>query len=264
MTQQVLDEVDNADALADETEVVAVELHPRAIRWMHWFNFPILSVMIWSGLRIYWSFDFTRVPGEFGDNNLLPNLFYEAADLDRSLARGLSFHLSFGWLFVINGLFYVIYLAFSKEWKHIVPRLSDLKNIKGTMMHEVGMNDEMPDHGQYNVMQQLAYTTVIVMSAIIVATGFALFKPTQLWWLTRAFGGYETARAIHFLMTAGLVGFFFIHIFQVARAGFENFWAMITGYKIEKVPASVSESTTESNDTFETAEITKEEELTNV
>jgi hypothetical protein len=23
--------------------------HPRAIRWMHWINFPVLVVMIWSG-----------------------------------------------------------------------------------------------------------------------------------------------------------------------------------------------------------------------
>lgn len=155
-----------------DTARVAVEVHPRAIRWMHWLNFPILSVMIWSGLRIYWSFDFTRVPGEFGDNNLFPNVFYEQLELDRSLAKGLSFHLSFGWLLVLNGIAYVLYLAFSKEWKHIVPRLADLKNIPATMLHEVGLRKEKPLHGQYNVMQQLAYTTVIIMAAIIVATGF--------------------------------------------------------------------------------------------
>src|ERR1051326_664357 len=27
--------------------------HPLAIRWFHWINFPILFVMIWSGLLIY-------------------------------------------------------------------------------------------------------------------------------------------------------------------------------------------------------------------
>ena len=30
------------------------EKHPRAIRWMHWINFPVLFTMIWSGLLIYW------------------------------------------------------------------------------------------------------------------------------------------------------------------------------------------------------------------
>jgi DMSO/TMAO reductase YedYZ molybdopterin-dependent catalytic subunit len=31
--------------------------HPRAIRWMHWLNVPLLVIMIWSGLRIYWAND---------------------------------------------------------------------------------------------------------------------------------------------------------------------------------------------------------------
>ena len=31
--------------------------HPRAIRWMHWINAPLLTIMIWSGLLIYWAND---------------------------------------------------------------------------------------------------------------------------------------------------------------------------------------------------------------
>ena len=34
-----------------------VHKHPLAIRWFHWLNFPILTVMIWSGLLIYWAYD---------------------------------------------------------------------------------------------------------------------------------------------------------------------------------------------------------------
>ena len=29
--------------------------HPLAIRWMHWINFPVLTVMVWSGVMIYWA-----------------------------------------------------------------------------------------------------------------------------------------------------------------------------------------------------------------
>ena len=29
--------------------------HPLAIRWLHWLNFPLLGMMIWSGLLIYWA-----------------------------------------------------------------------------------------------------------------------------------------------------------------------------------------------------------------
>ena len=30
--------------------------HPLAIRWFHWLNFPLLAVMIWSGILIYWAY----------------------------------------------------------------------------------------------------------------------------------------------------------------------------------------------------------------
>lgn len=220
-----------AETVAVEAETVAVEVHPLATRLLHWFHFPILMVMIWSGLRIYWSFDFTRVVGEFGDNNLIPNDFYETLNLDRKLARGLAFHFSFGWLFVATGVAYVLYLIWSKEWRHIVPRVSDLRNFGGTLLHDLGLRKEAPPHGQYNVIQQLAYSFILVVGAVIVLTGFAIFKPTQLWWLTAAFGGYEMARGIHFVMTALLCGFFLLHIVQVARSGFGNFWSMVSGYK---------------------------------
>ena len=37
------------------------EKHPLAIRWFHWVSFPLLSLMIWSGLLIYWANDVYRV-----------------------------------------------------------------------------------------------------------------------------------------------------------------------------------------------------------
>jgi hypothetical protein len=35
--------------------------HPLAIRWFHWINFPVLMIMIWSGLLIYWANDVYRL-----------------------------------------------------------------------------------------------------------------------------------------------------------------------------------------------------------
>ena len=113
----------------------------------------------------------------------------------------------------------------------------------------MGLRKEEPARDtQYNVIQQIAYTSVLIMAAIVVATGFALFKPTQLWWLTAAFGGYETARAIHLVMTFALVSFFLVHIVQVARSGFANFWSMITGFELisaKDVPKELQESDSE-------------------
>nr|MDQ2732266.1 thiosulfate reductase [Armatimonadota bacterium] len=48
-------------------------------------------------------------------------------------------------------------------------------------------------------------------------------------------GGYGMARFIHFWLTIGYVVFFLIHVVQVAKTGWNNFRAMITGYEV--VPA---------------------------
>ena len=50
--------------------------------------------------------------------------------------------------------------------------------------------------------------------------------------LCMMFGGYKMARIIHFALTIGYVLFFLIHIFQVIRAGWNNFRAMVTGFEV--------------------------------
>ena len=66
------------------------------------------------------------------------------------------------------------------------------------------------------------------------ASGFAIYKPGQLSWLEAAFGGYDYARWVHFTSTIVLLGFFFIHIIQVIRAGWANFASMVTGYRLSR------------------------------
>jgi hypothetical protein len=65
-----------------------------------------------------------------------------------------------------------------------------------------------------------------------ILTGYAIYKPTQFSWLTTLLGGYKAARMEHFILTLGYVIFFFIHILQVIRAGWQNFQSMVTGFEI--------------------------------
>jgi thiosulfate reductase cytochrome b subunit len=67
-----------------------------------------------------------------------------------------------------------------------------------------------------------------------VVTGLAIYKPAQLSWLASLLGGYQVARWEHFLLMMGLVGFFFMHIAQVIRAGWDNFRSMVAGYSLHK------------------------------
>ena len=47
---------------------------------------------------------------------------------------------------------------------------------------------------KFNGAQRLAYTGVILMGAGSLVTGLAIYKPTQLAWLTNLLGGYAWAR----------------------------------------------------------------------
>ncbi len=211
----------------------ARERHPRAIRWMHWANVPLLAVMVWSGLRIYWANDvyaFGLGPVELF--HFFPDWFYERLDLNQHLARGLAFHFTFGWLFVLNGLLYVGYLAVSGEWRHIVPDRFMLREARDVVLHDVGLRDDLPTQGRYNAAQRITYTLVILLATLLVVSGFAILKPTQLAWLTTLLGGYEFARFLHFATTIGLVLFFVVHLVQVTRAGWGNLRSMITGYEL--------------------------------
>ncbi|MDX2380288.1 MAG: cytochrome b/b6 domain-containing protein [Acidimicrobiia bacterium] len=215
-------------------EPVARLKHPRAIRWLHWINFPLLFVMIWSGLRIYWAEDvYAFGIGSWQWFAFFPEAIYENLDLERRLARGMAFHFAFGWLFVINGVIYTIYLALSGEWRTILPDRRTPKEAKDVVLHDLHLKKKAPPQGIYNAAQRMSYTIVLIMAAIIVVTGFAIYKPTQLYPLPLLFGGYQGARVIHFAMTIGLLLFFLVHVIQVIRAGWNNFRAMVTGYEVE-------------------------------
>lgn len=230
--------------------------HPLAIRWFHWINFPVLTIMIWSGLLIYWANDIYRVG--FGSHTLLhffPAWFYHPGyndttqqghalyNLDSRLAEGMAWHFMFMWFFAINGLLYVLYTAFSGEWRYLLPGRHTLGEAIQVVLHDLHIRKQPLPRRKFNGAQQIAYTGIILMGAGSLLTGLAIYKPTQFAWLTNLIGGYglsdrfgvsgyNTARFIHFWLTMGYVAFFFVHVTQVIRAGWNNFRAMITGYEI--------------------------------
>ena len=86
--------------------------HPLAIRWFHWINFPLLAVMIWSGLLIYWANAVYRIGlGSFTLVTLFPQAFYTWLNIPFRLAEGMALHFFFMWFFAINGLAYVLYTS---------------------------------------------------------------------------------------------------------------------------------------------------------
>jgi thiosulfate reductase cytochrome b subunit len=215
--------------------------HPLAVRWFHWVNVPMLSMMAWSGLLIYWANDVYRLGlGSYTLFHFFPGQFFAALGVPYRLADGMSLHFFFMWFFAINGLIYVAYTLLSGEWRYLVPNRRSFVEAAQVVLHDLHLSKVEPAPRKYNGAQQIAYTTVVLMGAGSLLTGVAIYKPVQFAWLTNLLGGYEWARWEHFWLAAGYVLFFVIHVVQVARAGWNNFRAMVTGYEI--VTARISPS----------------------
>ena len=144
----------------------------------------------------------------------------------------MAYHFTFAWFFALNGFVYVFYTFLSGEWRHLLPNRYTPRDAWHVVLHDLGLRKEPLPRAKYNGAQRLAYTGVILMGAGSLLTGLAIYKPTQLAWLTSLLGGYEWARAEHFTLTIGYVLFFVIHIVQVIRAGWNNFFGMVTGYEL--------------------------------
>ncbi len=200
---------------------------------MHWVNFPLLAMMIWSGILIYWANAvYSLKIGGYELFHFFPQWFYDFLSIPYRLAEGMQLHFFFMWLFTLNGLLYAIYTILSGEWRAIIPIPSSLKRAPKVALHDAHILKDLPPQGKYNDAQRIAYTGVILMGVGSVVTGLAIYKPTQLALLTSALGGYEWARWEHFWLMVLFVLFFAVHVVQVALAGWSNFRSMVTGYEI--------------------------------
>lgn len=207
--------------------------HPRAIRWFHWINVPLLTLMIWSGMLIYWANDVYRIGiGNWTLFHFFPTPVYETLGWKGRLAEGMAWHFCIMWFFALNGVLYVTYTLVSGEWRYLLPNRRSFHEALQVLLHDLKLSNVEPPRRKFNGAQQIAYTSVILMGAGSLLTGLAIYKPTQLAWLTGALGGYEWARLEHFTLTLGYVLFFVIHITEVIRAGWNNFRAMVTGCEI--------------------------------
>jgi thiosulfate reductase cytochrome b subunit len=84
------------------------------------------------------------------------------------------------------------------------------------------------DLSHYNAVQKLLYSGVILAGVVIVLSGLSIWKPVQFQELTALFGGYDTARYVHFFAMAAIVGFLIVHV-ALALIVPRSLRAMVTG-----------------------------------
>jgi thiosulfate reductase cytochrome b subunit len=174
-------------------------VHPVWVRVTHWINALAMLIMIGSGWQIY------------NASPLFGFTFPRQIALGNWLAGALLWHFAAMWILMLNG---VVYLAlgfatgrFRRKLFPVRPSevLRDLvAALRGELAHD--------DLSVYNAVQKLLYVGIIVAGVTIVLSGLSIWKPVQLQWLTSFFGGYNTARYVHFAAMTAIVAFLVVHV----------------------------------------------------
>jgi len=156
---------------------------------------------------------------------------------EQDLAMGRRWHLFFAWILVLNGLVYAANLVAARHWRDLWPGRADLRAIPRTVRDHVLLRFPKGQEAlRYNVLQKLSYLSVVVAFPILVLAGLTMSPAmdSAFPWLLWLFHGRQSARTVHFVLAASLVGFVVVHLAMVLLSGvFNNMRSMITGrYRI--------------------------------
>jgi thiosulfate reductase cytochrome b subunit len=207
--------VPNPSPIPRATGKTATGRRPLPVRITHWVNAFAMTCMILSGWQIY------------NASPIFPFTFPPWATLGGWLAGGIAWHFAAMWLLVANGLFYLGYgLATGYLRRTLLPLTPrqvwrDLTAAVAFRLHH--------DAGRYNAVQKALYIVVLLLGATAVLSGLSIWKPVQFAPLTALFGGYDTARVVHFLAMSGIVGFIVVHLALVVLVP-RTLLSMITGH----------------------------------
>jgi thiosulfate reductase cytochrome b subunit len=151
------------------------------------------------------------------------------------LAMGRRWHFFFAWVLVINGFAYVTYTLASRHLtRDLLPGGADWRSIGQSVKDHLLLRHPRGEAAKrYNILQKLAYLGVIfVLFPLLILMGWAMSPGLNAilpGWVD-LFGGRQSARTLHFVVAWLLVGFVFIHLFEVVVSGFwNNLRSMITG-----------------------------------
>jgi Ni/Fe-hydrogenase b-type cytochrome subunit len=192
--------------------------------------------------RIYgWQFDTTGVlgvqntemgpaPRAFPSWLTVPGYFW--------LAGGRRWHFFFAWIFALNGLLYVIYNIANGHLRKFLLTPKEAARVPAMVLYYLRIRNKSPQEGEYNPLQKMAYTSVfLVLTPLIMLSGMAMSPQldTAFHSLPAMFGGRQSARSIHFILTFLFVGFTFGHVFMVLATGvLNNMRSIVSGWYKEK------------------------------
>ncbi len=241
--------------------------HARWVRISHWIVTASFLTLAFTGVvilmahpRLYW--------GEVG-NDLTPALielpisrnhrhggwanttpFFQDAASPVSANRtfeifnkngwGRSLHFLAAWFLVLTGAVYLLAGVFTGHFRrHIFPRPKELRSqLWRDVLDHARLRIRAATGGpHYGLLQKCTYFAVVFLALpLIVVSGLAMSPAVTASYpfLLRIFGGFQSARTIHFFAFVLLVLFLFVHVAMIVKSGFKpQIRAMTLGEKHE-------------------------------
>jgi thiosulfate reductase cytochrome b subunit len=165
----------------------------------------------------------------------------------KSLADGRRWHFFFAWFFVLNGLAYLLWSLLSRHLRgDLWPTGADWRGLGRSIVDHLQFKHPTGDAAaRYNILQKLAYLTVIlVLIPGVILMGLGMSPDFDVWlgWLLDLIGGRQSARTLHFVCAMGLLAFIAIHVFMVLVTGpINQVRSMLTGnYDVPLDPPAAS------------------------
>ena len=227
--------------------------HARWVRLSHWIVTASVLALAFSGFeilmvhpRLYWGKagnDLTPALVELPISRNYKHNGYDARvpvtddpsgpvsanrtyDIFNQNGWGRSLHFLSAWLLVVPGL---VYLLFGLLRGHFRANIWPRRVARDDAARRAPPGTPGPAH--YGYLQKLAYSSVIFIAApLMIATGLTMSPAVtaSVPGLLDLFGGYQSARTIHFFASAALLLFVIVHVVMVVRSGFRRHMRAMT------------------------------------
>jgi thiosulfate reductase cytochrome b subunit len=241
---------------------VAPDRHSGWVRFTHWVVTIAFVVLLFTGVtilrahpRLYW--------GEAG-NDLTPALFelpisrnykhggwtntapfFAGANAPVSASRtfgiynqnswGRSLHFLAAWFLVATGIAYLLPGMLTGHFRrNLVPRKNELslRSFWSDFIEHLRFKPPPSTGGpQYGVLQKSAYFAVVFIALPltgITGLGMSPAVTASYPFLASMFGGFQSARTIHFFLSMALVLFVLVHVLMIVISGFRRHMRAMT------------------------------------
>jgi thiosulfate reductase cytochrome b subunit len=183
---------------------------PAWLGWQHFFNVFLMVLIIRSGITIR--------------REQRPTAYFTPRRAGgHKVSLTIWFHQSLDFLWLINGVIFIVLLFVTGQWMRIVPTSWEvIPNAISAGLQYLTL-DWPTENGwvNYNSLQVLAYFTTVFLAAPLAAiTGFRMSAAWPASWKKlNALYPMEWARAIHFPVMIYFCAFIAIHVFLVFTTG---------------------------------------------